>query len=268
MGARDIKYVGTKREVIKKCKQFAKQYWGLEFNLEIKLDGRLSKKLGKYYYKKDYDFTNDGIEEKIKGNYIKFARFLVESGDYYERTVDSVIKHELAHWAFSIMGKPFDDHHPIFEEELKRIGASSTNTVGAAGELHLAVCSECDKIIKKQYHKGRLNGLIKEDSRYVSNCCKANIIYGGTRYFEDDYVKKENNNNEYKINDLIQPNEYGRVTNGEMIPVLKDIIDNNNDKTIIDKIKIIKDNYHETYISSLKYIGKKRNNKLSNLGLK
>jgi hypothetical protein len=81
--------------------------------------------------------------------------------------------------------------------------------------------------------------------------------------------KKEVNDDievtEYNIDDLIQPNEHGRVTNGEMIPALKNIIDNNNDKQIVEKINLVKKNYPTVYQSSLKYIGKKRNNKLDEL---
>lgn len=40
-----------------------------------------------------------------------------------------VLKHELVHYALFMLGKPCDDGHPVFENELKRLGIVSQDTI-------------------------------------------------------------------------------------------------------------------------------------------
>lgn len=264
-----------------KVKKFAKEIWGLEFDLPIEISGRLTAKLG-YMQVVFNRRTFSATATKLV-----FAKRLI-NGDYSEGTIDSVILHETCHWALLTQGKPYNDGHPVFENELKRIGGSSTRTINNAGELHEAVCSCCGKVVVSSYNYNTVKKYVN-DPRYTSKCCKAKINYKGSSYIEDKFVKQEAKDKsieeivrkfafagsvstvenikqaipvEHKtpIN-IITPGPKG-VSNAQMIPAIKEALDQN-DKT---RLELLKQQYSKIYDSSLKYLSGKYKEKLNKIG--
>lgn len=271
----------TTTQIKEKCRVWAKQIWDLEFNLPVEVSGRMTRALGYYKYR---TFGFKVIPVKLQ-----FAKMLLD-GSYKIDTVDSVILHELCHWALSQLGKPFSDGHPVFEAELRRIGASTTRTIQSAGELYEVKCSCCgDTAAKRRSEKLAMKLL---DGRYTSKCCGARLTYAGKIVKEDTYVRKEAMCTEIEssiktlqqkqghaipspiqmpevkkpevrttltINDIFDTNE--RMTNAKMEALLKDFII----KGEAEKIRILRDTYEVTFNRALRYLGSKRNEQIKKL---
>jgi SprT-like protein len=92
-------------------KQYAKEFWDLELNIPIYINGRLTRLLGRFVYNR-YDRTETRIE---------LSKDLVDN--FKDEDVLDVLKHELTHWALYKLGKPHNDGHTVFENELVRVGA-------------------------------------------------------------------------------------------------------------------------------------------------
>jgi hypothetical protein len=165
----------TITQLTRKCKEFALKNWNMEFNLPVEISTKMFKKLGYYQYRKD---VNVGIK-------MVFAQLLF-SGYYKEETIDSVIHHELTHWALHIMEKPFKDKHPVFEAELRRVGGSSTKTIKIAGKLHNIVCCRCGETIAFTTETGARN-MLKRIDKDVTICCRARYKHAGIVEVEDTY---------------------------------------------------------------------------------
>lgn len=260
--------------ITKKAKTFVKELWGLDFDIKIELSGRMTSTLGYVAYK------TDRINHKEVPTKMKFASRLV-NGDYKEETIDGVILHECCHYALMKLGKPSSDGHPVFEAELKRIGASSTGTIKNAGESHTFCCSKCGKTfggISDKKAKSLINQ-INDLFRYpVSKCCRARIKYMGKIYREDNNTTKQASDVKaqdvkaamsiakpaitVKTNHIVVPTgPNGKVTNTQLIPVLKQLLKANN----MEGIKEIKDKYSNVFENSKKYFGKKDQNKMATI---
>lgn len=269
----------TTIQVKEKCRVWAKEIWGLNFDLPVEFSGRMTRTLGYYRYRI--------LGSRIIPVKLQFAKSLL-NGDYKIDTVDSVILHELCHWALSQLNKPFSDGHPVFEAELKRIGASSTRTINQAGNLYEVKCSCCGSVVAKVRKESQVKKYTSP--RYTSRCCKARLIAGGFIKKEDTYVRQEAKCTEIEnsiknlqmkqghtipspiqkpeiikpevkltIDDIFNTNE--RMTNAKMEALLKDFII----KGEADKIKILRDTYEVTFNRALRYLGSKRNEQIKKL---
>lgn len=268
--------------VRRKIKDFAQQYWGMEFNLPVNLNGRLTRALG--YYKSRRN-RQTGVVIPVK---IDIAKRLLEN--YDEETIDGVIKHELCHWALSVQGKPFQDGHPVFERELRRIGAPSTNVIQYSGEIHQVKCKNCGKIVG---HKKNYNAAMRiiESARYhVSNCCRARLEYAGmkvvgmaqeirqARQAEQEVAaaivtqaptpvrrpqqpvvlpQRLNSSNEQ----IVEIGPRG-VTNKQMIPAMRKALDRNS----VEDLNYLKNKYASVFAGSIRYLGNNYMAKLKELG--
>lgn len=262
--------------ITKKAKTFVKELWGLDFDIKIELSGRMTSTLGYVAYK------TDRINHKEVPTKMKIASRLV-NGDYKEETIDGVILHECCHYALMKLGKPASDGHPVFEAELKRIGASSTGTIKNAGESHTFCCSKCGKTfggISDKKAKSLINK-INDLFRYpVSKCCRARIKYMGKIYREDNNTTKQALDVKaqdvkammsiakpviiVKKNHIVVPNgPNGKVTNNTLLKVVKDLIKENN----IDGVREVKSKYPEIFESSFKYLSKKEQDIIKRLAI-
>lgn len=260
--------------ITKKAKTFVKELWNIDFDISIELSGKMTSTLGYVAYK--YNRINR-TEIPIK---MKIASRLV-SGDYKEETIDGVILHECCHYALMKLGKPASDGHPVFEAELKRIGASSTGTIKNAGELHTFCCSKCGQTLGG-FNDTRAKNLLRKVNdpfRYpISKCCKARIKYMGKTYREDNNTTKQAQDTKaqdvkaamsvakpditVKKNHIVVPNgPNGKVTNTQLIPILKQFLKDNN----MEGIKELKNTYPSLFESSKKYFGKKDQNKMATI---
>lgn len=148
----------------KQLEEYAEAFLQHEYNLDleipIKINGRLSRSLGRFKYN-----MNGAIV-------IEIAKRMVE---HY--TVDEILdtlKHELVHYALFKLGKPHRDGHHVFENELKKLGISSTNTKRYKGKAHVYKCSQCNNTFTKNRRLGK---------RYMFRCeC-------GTNVYESDHFE-------------------------------------------------------------------------------
>lgn len=243
-----------------KAKRFAKEYWGLDFNLPIKTNGRLSRGLGQYIH-----ITNGNFTKPIR---IEISKDLLAK--YNEETIDSVIKHELTHWALSIQGQPFKDGHPVFEKELKRVGAHPTGVIPYIGPLYQARCTKCQKIVSRKPNKKRLETTIRK----YTHCGGYELEYAGYIYVGQDApeVKAPSKQNPTReevaaiqtaspsIEKIIEVGKRG-VTNKQMIPAMREAIDAGSRI----RLEILKQHYPEVFQNSIRYLGKKYNARFEQL---
>jgi SprT-like protein len=249
-----------------KAQRFAKEYFGLDFNLPIVISSRMTKSLG--FYK--YNLLND----KIYPYNLQFSQNLLD-GRYREETIDDVIKHEVCHWALSVLGKPFKDADDYFLNELKRIGSHPTHSIKAAGPLYVSVCSKCGKVVAKSSSHAKVAKYCQPT--YSTKCCGTRIVMSTPEIREDNnkiltpdfsgasHVASQEKHekvatqtqmskptyNHGDIHSIIQPGPKG-VTNAQMIGAIKNAIDENSKI----KLNLLKQHYPSVYESSLKYIGK------------
>lgn len=258
--------------IIKKAKIFTKELWNIEFDIPVELSGKMTSMLGYVKYRKNFNADVPTL--------MKIASRLV-NGDYKEETIDGVILHECCHYALMKLGKPHADGHPVFEAELRRIGASSTRTLHNVGDVHEFCCSKCGKSLGGFNERKTKNLLKKINDLYrypISKCCRARITYKGKQYKEDDNKTRQawdGKAQEIKAamsvaqsqvtttkTPLVVPNgPNGKVTNTQLIPVLKQLLNSNN----IEGIKELKNKYPSVFESSKKYFGKKDQNKMATI---
>ena len=151
-------------EITKVCEEYLDEIWGEKLIVPVKIDGRLQKALG---YFSHYDEKRGRKESACV---IKFAKKLF---DYNEETVKSVILHELTHYVLYIRGsKEYADGKKEFEDELRRIGSHSTETIVVSGKIYVVKCSKCGKIVGKTSTKRTANSWVKN---YISGCCDSKL---------------------------------------------------------------------------------------------
>lgn len=249
----------TQRTLEMKAKQFAQEYWGLDYNLPITINGRLTRALGRYRWRKN---SGGGFGHGLK---IEISKDLATK--YKEEYLDSVLKHELTHWALSIQGRPFKDGHPVFEAELRRVGAHSTEVIPQVGEFHQGCCSKCGKVVVEKRTYGYLKKYLN-NPRYGHGICGfAQIVYKGTRQVGQEVaaqpkVRQTSNPIPTKqavaiqsapshIANIIQPGPRG-VTNKQMIPVMQKAVEVESREIL----ELLKKHYPTVFEGSIRYIGK------------
>ena len=167
----------TQQELQVECKKLAKQIWGLDFTIPVKISGRMTKTLGLFRY---YPATHTP-------KCITISKHLIQN--YSNKTIHSVVLHELTHWALFVQHKPCKDKDLTFIKEAKRIGASLTGTIPQAGLLHTFICSKCKQCVG-EYRERTKNTMMKKIHVYISTCCGSSISYNGTKYIKDTYLVK------------------------------------------------------------------------------
>lgn len=126
-------------ELVAIAKEFLKEY-DLDLEIPIKFNPRSSRTLGCYVF-------NYGKGNKIVPKSIELSQKMLISSPR-EQVID-VLKHELVHYAFSVLGKKFSDGDKEFEDELKRRGVSSTRFYKGNGFAHIYECNICGKRITR-----------------------------------------------------------------------------------------------------------------------
>lgn len=254
----------------KRTRELAKELFGMEFHFPVVENGRLTRALGRYLYR--------GRGKTIYPAKIELASRLLTN--YNVETIESVIKHELTHWALSVKGIPFQDGDPEFEAEIRRVGAHSTGIIRASGTLYTAKCSSCKKVIVKNNSEGCLWKYIKPGSRYQSKCCKSRIIRGEVIFEEDtntitaspkrvvpqqtptkqaaiQTVSENSTRQVVDLSDVLEKGPRG-VTNKQMIPAIRKVLDMENKTLLLELEK----SYPEVFNATIRYIGKSYQNKL------
>jgi predicted SprT family Zn-dependent metalloprotease len=95
--------------------------------------------------------------------------------------------HELCHWANLLLHKCVDDGSNDFENELKRVGASSSKTYERGGKYHVGKCKKCGKTVGEELNYETLKRRLNTND-YYTRCCHSQIVYGGTVEYNSKFV--------------------------------------------------------------------------------
>jgi SprT-like protein len=147
----DILYINDKGEDTMKlsihqlqmyAKKFLKDNYNLDLVVPLQLNGRLNTCKGRFV-----SYRGTKIPKVIELN-----KIFVEHND--PAVVLDVLRHELVHYALFMLNKPNSDGHPVFENELKRLGVISQFAIDKydiVTKCQVYGCSNC----KKEYTMAR-----------------------------------------------------------------------------------------------------------------
>jgi len=134
MTARQLKIY--ERQLKKYADKFLMENYGMTLTVPLKLNGRLSKTLGWFSYT-----TKGGKPLSVELN----KQFVLNNES---QLILDVLKHELVHYALFMQGKPHSDGDSYFENELKRKGIVSQDTINKkykiASVKNIYKCLKCD----------------------------------------------------------------------------------------------------------------------------
>jgi SprT-like protein len=149
----------TEEELQALAETYSQRFWGSPCLIPVVWNGRLTKTMGRFMFRK----KKKGPTEALS---IELSKHAARSLN--EKQFAAVLLHELCHYHMFRQGLPFEDHHPEFEKELKRVGAISTNTLRIPQKGFKLYCSKCEAYLGQ---RKRLNL-----DRYKSQCCHAPLI--------------------------------------------------------------------------------------------
>lgn len=133
-------------------------FWGKPCQIPVAWNGRLRRTMGRFLFTEQ-----SGKRTPLKIELSKYAAQWIDRDIFV-----AVLLHELCHYHLFIQGQPYQDHHPVFEQELKRVGAISTQRVQLPQKAYKLYCQGCERYLGI---RRRLN-----TSRYRSQCCQKAIV--------------------------------------------------------------------------------------------
>jgi len=156
----------TISELTQLATEFLRDNFGITLDIPIERNNRLRRVMGRF----NSTHNNEPIE-------IQLAGFLLDHGA--PEVIVDTLYHECVHYALCHRGEPYDDGHPIFEAEIKRLGvsASGTNSVGVFVEYNCAGCGDTILTSRKR--------VLHYPRNYMTKCCDADLtnvrerIYNG-----------------------------------------------------------------------------------------
>ncbi|MNV04252.1 hypothetical protein D3C71_945430 [compost metagenome] len=177
----------TERDLNIIASDFATRYFEMKFNISVKINGRKNGSgLGAFRHKVK-------IKQSVR---LEFSKRYVEQ--YCDENVIDVLLHELSHWYCYESDKPYKDGDSYFENQLRRVGATSTNVVLHAGDMYVLLCEKCNQKVGEvnsvrklsKYIRGYTKGK-RRTVNHVTYCCNAGFKQGGVYRVEDKYVANE-----------------------------------------------------------------------------
>lgn len=151
-----IKVDQEKLEVL--ANKLSLHFWNKPCDIPVRWNGRLTKAMGRFIFSTQRK-TRSPIRIELSKHAVRFINHEI---------FIAVLLHELCHYHLFLAGKPFEDGHPAFEQELRRVGAISTNTVQLPQRGYHLYCDKCKAYLGT---RKRMNTM-----RYLSGCCKAKIV--------------------------------------------------------------------------------------------
>lgn len=184
-----MEYVYTEKEFIRKVtgvmREYVKEVYNLEFDVPVRLCGRLKKTIGYFEVKVvNRDTEVGGVyyregEEIFGTKVICFNRDLLTATN--TKMLEDIAKHEATHYALYKLGKPYLDEDEYFQAELRRNNIIESNVeiaeLGMTRRLYVWVCVGCRGIVRK-------GGKTRKDytKEYQSKCCGAEVEDVGWQY--------------------------------------------------------------------------------------
>lgn len=146
--------------------KFLKDNYGMELTVPLELNSRLKTTCGRFISRRYY---NGHKEPKI----VELNKTFVEHNE--PTIVLDVLRHELVHYALFMLDKPHKDGHPVFENELKRLGIVSQGTIDQykiASKMQIYACDDCN-------HEYKVPRRLRDNGRYHKCNCGGNLIDKG-----------------------------------------------------------------------------------------
>lgn len=149
------------RPTINEMRRYANAFlldnYGMELEIPLQINGRLKKTYGRFRF---YDLRKHGKKEPVM---IDLNKYFYENNE--RDVILDVLKHELVHYAMFMQDKPFNDGHPVFENELKRLGVISQSNVkdhsinNKPSTVRVYECNDCgyNFIRKRRLPHGGIN---------------------------------------------------------------------------------------------------------------
>ncbi|UUV46318.1 SprT family protein [Bacillus phage vB_BanS-Thrax2] len=144
----------TETQLTRYANEFLMKNYGMRLTVPLKLNGRLSKTLGWFIYKKK---ANKPVAVHLNKKF-------VQNND--EDIILNVLRHELVHYALFMQGKPHGDGQTYFENELKRKGIVSQSTIN---QYTVNSVKQIYKCLKCEYMHKR-SRKFSNVSRYKCTC--------------------------------------------------------------------------------------------------
>ena len=123
-------------ELIDIANKFLEENYDMKLGIPIELNKGMIKNLGVFRY---IIVKGKPIPYKIQLS----TEFMFNQPR--EHIID-ILKHELVHYALCVNGyteKQFNDGHPIFEGELRRLGIKGAYSYDHFGDFHVYTCDNC-----------------------------------------------------------------------------------------------------------------------------
>lgn len=152
-------------------------FWNKSLTIPVVWNGRLTRAMGRFVYQ-----VSGPKREPLKIEVSKYAAKFIDRDIFI-----AVLLHELCHYHLFIQNKPCQDHHPLFEQELRRVGAISTNSVKLPEKYFRLFCVTCGKSLG---NAKRIN-----PHHYRSSCCHGEIrkeeVWSGTFSYDGQILKNK-----------------------------------------------------------------------------
>jgi SprT-like protein len=150
--------------------KFLKDTYGMDLIVPLELNGRLNTTCGRFIS------TRNRRDGSVRPKIVELNKTFVQNNEPV--VVLDVLRHELVHYALFMQGKPNSDGHPVFENELKRLGIVSQKTIDQyqiASKKQVYACSDCSntwKMARKlrnngKYHKCQCGGSLIDKGRQL-----------------------------------------------------------------------------------------------------
>lgn len=138
-------------QLTKYSNKFLKDNFDLELTIPIEANGRLTRSMGRLAIVRNMN-TNER-----KALRIELSKRLLTYGT--EEEILDVLSHELVHYALLKLGKPFMDGQACFENTLKKLGVSATETISLKQPHHAYKC-KCSTHYRKRAIKHHGVGMV------------------------------------------------------------------------------------------------------------
>jgi SprT-like protein len=152
----------------KYAEKFLSETYGMKLTVPLEMNGRLKKACGRFVY-----YKNHRTPKSVQMN-----KYFVENNE--PTVVLDVLRHELVHYALFMLGKPYSDGHPTFENELKRLGVVSQQTIdkytiqSKPTKIQFYECADCK-------HEFRRQRALANGGRYHRCTCGGRLIDKGKK---------------------------------------------------------------------------------------
>lgn len=176
----------TQYQLEKYAEKFLKDNYNMKLLVPLKINGRLRTACGRFVYTQ-FKSGKPSVPKVVELN-----RYFLENNE--PAVVLDVLRHELVHYALFMQGKPHRDGHPVFENELKRLGIVSQSTIDKYNikskpvNIRVYECEDCGYKYRRKralahggkYHRcGGCNGRLIDKGKVVVASWRREI----NRYF-------------------------------------------------------------------------------------